>query len=529
MKKVISLLLAVVMLLSVASAAFTDQAQITSDYAEAVKVMSEKGIIAGFTDGTFQPKGTLTRAQAAKIICVMLVGADKMDAITAKDAAFLDVPAAHWADKFVDYCAEQGIVAGIAGTADGSFYNPEGKLTGHAFAKMLLVAYGANAEKDGLVGAKWAENTEKLLKEQKMDNGVTVSGKEMTREEACRLAYNFMTVLPEDYVETTVNLQKEQNLFKTFNRVFYNDKGLNMDWPGSAFEFEAECGGDISVTYNSAIAPYFQIYVDGQEGLRVRASSGTGKTMKIAENLAPGKHVIRMVRDTDITKQGELFAVSDVVFTGKKDTMKATEDKKLLIEFVGDSITAGKYTEMQYESGDAIHAATNSYAYLTAEALDADYSIVARGGCGYFRVSTCPKTINQLYPYYNGFAENPVAYKPARQADVVVIAMGTNDGTANVEESYKNGTVPFATMEEAMTDLVKQVRAMHGSDVKIVLLYGMMSTTWIGESKRVAEAEGLFRKQVTTNRDGGNNHPSIEGHQKFADQLVKFLQKDVLK
>jgi len=70
---------------------------------------------------------------------------------------------------------------------------------------------------------------------------------------------------------------------------------------------------------------------------------------------------------------------------------------------------------------------------------------------------------------------------------------------------------------------------MHGSDVKIVLLYGMMSTTWIGESKRVAEAEGLFRKQVTTNRDGGNNHPSIEGHQKFADQLVKFLQKDVLK
>lgn len=519
MKKVIALLLCVVMLLSMASAAFTDQAQIDSKYTAAVVAMSEKGIINGFTDGTFQPKGTLTRAQAAKIICVLL-GAENE---TAKDAGFADVPATHWADKFVDYCAEKNIVAGIG---NGKF-NPDGKLTGFAFAKMLLVAHGADATT--MTGAQWAENTEKLLNEQKKNEGVKVSGNEMTREEACQLAYNFMNAMPADYVQTTVNMQKEQNLFKTFSRVFYNDNGLNMDWAGTAFEFEAECGGDISLKYNADQTPYLQVYVDGQLGLRVHTSSGTGNTIKIAENLTPGKHVIRVVRDTDITKKGELFAVSDVIFTGKKETLKATADKSLLIEFVGDSITAGKYTEMQHESGDAIHKVTNSYAYKTAEALDADFSILARGGCGYFRVSTCPKTMNQLYPYYNGFAEKPMEYKPARQADVVVIAMGTNDGSTNVKESYENGTVPFATMEEAMTDLVKQVRAMHGKDVKIVLLYGMMATSWIGENKRVAEAEGLFRKQVSTDNSGGNNHPSTEGHQKNADQLVKYLQKDVLK
>ena len=132
MKKLISLLLVAVLLLSTVSAAFTDQNEISPEYTEAVDVMNQNGIIAGFTDGTFQPKGTLTRAQAAKIICTML----KADVEGAKAAGFTDVPAGHWAEKFVNYCAETGIVAGVG---NGKF-DPNGKLTGYAFAKMLMVA-----------------------------------------------------------------------------------------------------------------------------------------------------------------------------------------------------------------------------------------------------------------------------------------------------------------------------------------------------------------------------------------------------
>ena len=81
MKKLIALVLAIAMVMSMVCFAsaeeFTDADKIDQMNTEAVTVLSEMGIIAGMGDGTFAPQGTLTRAQAAKIICYMLLGADK--------------------------------------------------------------------------------------------------------------------------------------------------------------------------------------------------------------------------------------------------------------------------------------------------------------------------------------------------------------------------------------------------------------------------------------------------------------------
>ena len=52
-----------------AGAAFTDQADIKVD-ADAVDTLVSLGIVEGFEDGSFQPNGTVTRAQMAKMIYV---------------------------------------------------------------------------------------------------------------------------------------------------------------------------------------------------------------------------------------------------------------------------------------------------------------------------------------------------------------------------------------------------------------------------------------------------------------------------
>ena len=527
MKKLLALLLVLVTLFTMTSAAFTDEKKIGQSYLEAVTAMTEKGVVNGFEDGSFQPDGTLTRAQAAKMICVLLFGKENIGSIVQRDSGFTDVPASHWSSGFVSHCASVGIVAGVG---NGKF-DPNGKLTGLAFGKMLLTAYGHKAEAEGLTGTGWDTNTLNLLKKEGRTVGVEISSKEMSRQEACQLAYNFSfpAVDITNYAESTVSLKDETNLYKTYSRTYVANDGVNLDWAGSAIELTAEFAGDVYLHYSSQITCYFRCYVDGKEVSRVVTSAGTDEKVRIASNIHAGEHTLRLVRDTDAAKLGQLMVLKSLTFTGIKSSVKAPANKSLLIEFVGDSITAGKYTEMQYESGDAIHAGTNSYAYLTAQALDADWSMVARGGCGYFRVSSCPKTMNQLYPYYNGFQENPTKYQPTRRADVVVLALGTNDGAANVKESYEKGIVPFATFEDAVKDLIQQARAMHGSDVKIVLLHGMMSTTWTPEFKKLAESEKVYRVQVSTNRDGGNNHPSIEGHIKNAEQLTKYLKENVLK
>ena len=221
MKKLLALLLAVVMVMSMVCFAgaenFTDAAEIDPKNTEAVTVLSEMKIIAGMGDGTFAPKGTLTRAQAAKIICYMLLGADKAEALAAADGKFTDVPASHWSNKYVNYCAEQGIAAG---TGAGKF-NPNGKLTGYAFGKMLLCgAAGFDAEKEGLTGSSWDKNTSNLLKKNALNMGATVNNKDMSREEACRLALNFLFYGEKEDPESTL-------AYKTFGatRVFgSNDK-----------------------------------------------------------------------------------------------------------------------------------------------------------------------------------------------------------------------------------------------------------------------------------------------------------------
>ena len=79
LKRVLSLGLASVMLMGMmvvgagaASSDFTDASEIKN--VEAVDVMVALGVLQGGDKGDFQPNSILTREQAAKIICYMLLG-----------------------------------------------------------------------------------------------------------------------------------------------------------------------------------------------------------------------------------------------------------------------------------------------------------------------------------------------------------------------------------------------------------------------------------------------------------------------
>lgn len=56
------------------SAGFTDEKQVGVAYKTAVDGMTSRGVLNGFPDGSFQPQGTLTREQGAKIIAYMVLG-----------------------------------------------------------------------------------------------------------------------------------------------------------------------------------------------------------------------------------------------------------------------------------------------------------------------------------------------------------------------------------------------------------------------------------------------------------------------
>ena len=219
MKKALSVLLAVVMLSSLictaSAAAFSDADKISMLDTEAVEILSDLSVITGFPDGTFRPEETLTRAQAAKILCCLLLGTKEADALKAGGPTFYDVPASHWANKFVEYCASKKIVSGVGG---GKFA-PDSKLTDLAFGKMLLVAIGAEAAT--LTGADWQRNTYSQLAAKHLDYGVTLKGDELTRQDACRLSLNAIFDGEKDSPE-------EMLAYKTF-KIVRKQRGYDMD------------------------------------------------------------------------------------------------------------------------------------------------------------------------------------------------------------------------------------------------------------------------------------------------------------
>ena len=189
LKKVLALVLALVMSLSlvtIANAAdFSDNADI--DYSEAVDVMVAAGIIDGVGNNSFDPNGTLTREQAAKLITYMLLG-ENSNKLGTEGSSFNDVATTRWSAPAIEYCASMGI---IDGAGDGNFY-PAGRLTGYAFAKMLLTAIGYDSKIEGFTGNSWSINVATIGMEVGLHDGLEkmFGSAELSRQEAAQMALN---------------------------------------------------------------------------------------------------------------------------------------------------------------------------------------------------------------------------------------------------------------------------------------------------------------------------------------------------
>lgn len=215
LKKVLSLVLALAMALSLMTAAFAADASDYKDYSkvtykEAVDVMTAAGIFNGGDGNNFNPDATLNREQAAKIITYMLVGQEKADKLTASIAPYADVAANRWSAGAIAYCTNEGI---LVGDGNGRF-NPTAPVLGTQFAKMLLVALGYDAKVEKLVGNSWAINTSKLAlgDDVDLDKGMEKLSlsDNLTREQAAQMAFNAMKA----------------------TLVEYEDKGDNITLPG---------------------------------------------------------------------------------------------------------------------------------------------------------------------------------------------------------------------------------------------------------------------------------------------------------
>ena len=168
------------------AASYSDQADIKAS--TAVDMLSSLGVIQGYDDGSFKPNTTVTRAQMAKMIfTIMNGGNDNANAYTSLPTKFTDLPTAAWAQGYVRYLQNTGIIAGKSVTK----FAPNDTVTGLEAAKMVLVAAGYNAQKAGLTGAAWAQNTMKYGQLNNLFEDVdTDLNAALPRQYAAQILYN---------------------------------------------------------------------------------------------------------------------------------------------------------------------------------------------------------------------------------------------------------------------------------------------------------------------------------------------------
>lgn len=160
-KKLLALTLALAMVLSVSVFAgykadtYKDAAAIDADCKSAIELMYALEIMKGDNNGNFNPEATITRAEVAKMIYVILnYGKDDL-AVNYKGAKiFSDVNAGDWFEGYVNYAATTKLVNG---RGNGTF-GPNDPVTCAEAAKMLLTAIGYSSEARGYTGANWAQN-----------------------------------------------------------------------------------------------------------------------------------------------------------------------------------------------------------------------------------------------------------------------------------------------------------------------------------------------------------------------------------
>ena len=336
--------------------------------------------------------------------------------------------------------------------------------------------------------------------------------------------------------EYATPVKNAKDYIKTQGRTVLKDGALWLDFSASGIEFSANCEGKVALNLNVKSIKntdatygglYFTVIVDGVQVDRAecRVTETGNVELVLAENLPAGNHTFEVYRQTE--HRGAEVGISSIVMNGEFN--EKPEDNRLYIEFIGDSISTGygalgdNNVNSSYADTPLYQDATVAYPYLVAQALNADFSDVCYSGlgCKYGYSSVTMQTVYtaQRYQY-----DQVTQYNfNARQPDVVVIALGTNDIANQTDASLR---------EAGYQEMLDLVRAKN-PDAKIVWIAGMMKTDDNEMIKNLIEenggaAEGLYYLGLTTNTAGAGWHPSAEGQQVFADELVAYLNSDVL-
>lgn len=339
---------------------------------------------------------------------------------------------------------------------------------------------------------------------------------------------------------------------KPLGRTLFFDDMLLMGYSCTGAEFKVKAkhlditiAGDnkANMPVDNGSAARIVVFVDGERKLDEMILSPS-QTFTVFDNTQTVEGLVRVIKVSEATSS--LAAISKIT-TDKAGVIYPAEERKLKLEFIGDSITCGygiDDLDRNHHFKTSTEDGSKTYAYKTAANLDADYSMVSISGWGIisgYSGDGKKQANSQLPRYYDRLAVSwstidGVDPKVVRWdfnsfvPDIVVVNLGTNDSSYTKKDSAK-----IAEYKAAYVEFLKDIRAKN-EKAYIICSLGMMGqdlcaavkeavTEYSSQTGDTRICDLKFANQSFADGIAADWHPSEKTHEKAANLLTAKIKE----
>lgn len=349
----------------------------------------------------------------------------------------------------------------------------------------------------------------------------------------------------------TIALDSEH--VRKIGRTYEHSNGLVLAFSSSGIEFNVK-------------AKYLEVTIAGDSGARGRENDSSARIVAFVNGerlldkmiskktetftiFDEKKNVEGLVQILKVSESANSLAAITSLSVNEKGKVSPSKERDFKIEFIGDSITCGYGVDdpvKEHHFKTSTEDSTKTYAFKTAQALNADWSFVSVSGWGIISGytgngeknpdSVIPRIYEKLgFSWGNTiFGLNPVNVNwnfAAYQPDFVVINLGTNDASYT-----KNKADRVQEYTDSYVEFLKKVRQKNPK-AYIISCLGMMGddlyTALSQAVSKYASETGDSRisalrlnPQQMSDTICADWHPSEKTHEKASKQLVDAICKE---
>ncbi len=514
--------LALVMSLALAASTFVvgaayDDVPDSHENRIAINLLGDLGVMVGDA-GTndFRPEGTLKRSEAAAIVYRLRTGKTNADSYVGT-TGFSDVAKEHWASGYINYCVEQGAIAGYP---DGT-YKPDQEVTYAEFIKMVVCALnlqkvetttyidmntGVLVSEDKIT-TNYPNGYIKLASDQQINEGIDYlePNDKINRAEVAQGAYNaiFESYYKLDPKDADYVRDKDNKYQHLAEQVFKLVKHT-----GVVRAYEDYTAGEGTQEDNKF---YLDVHIDGGEGTsdsyeyadfdaswlgqkvyvwektRLQTSATEDKVVAV---VAHEDNKVTTVNTVDVKIDGSDFYYTDA--EGKKQTIKGDElgNTRLIINgelYKGITVTAKTLLEKVAEQRIPMDltfidndGSPKSPSYISVK-LYAETEITSVTEDALY-----VKNIEDTYKF-NEMEDDGTSNHVARQVYMDLLAEANDDGSDDLDVyKMRSGSIDLKNDDDTVNQKIKYYDGIAKGDK--VMIYADANGNY--DIRKIEEVEG---------------------------------------